>query len=114
MTQHDPVNSVRDMLQYAADAVGILGGMAFDAIEADRWRTYALVHCIELIGEAAGRIPAEFRVQYPQVPWAQAVGMRNRLIHAYDTIDMEVVWRVVNEQLPPLIVSLRAILLEPR
>lgn len=110
MTQHDPLGSLGDMLRYALDAVEIAEGWPLEEQGADRWRVYALVHCIELIGEAASRVPAVLRGSYPAIPFGQAVGMRNRLIHAYDSIDMAVVWALVKDELPPLIEALHEIL----
>ncbi|MBE7519970.1 MAG: DUF86 domain-containing protein [Thermoflexaceae bacterium] len=110
MTRHDPLGSLEDMLRYAQDALEIAEGWPLEAQEADRWRTFALVHCVELIGEAASRVPATFRESHPGIPFGEAIGMRNRLIHAYDSIDMAVVWAVVRNELPPLVAALREIL----
>ncbi|MGH9630217.1 MAG: HepT-like ribonuclease domain-containing protein, partial [Bryobacteraceae bacterium] len=68
----------------------------------DRQLALALIKEIEIIGEAASRISAETRAQRPDIPWAAIVGMRNRLIHAYAEIDLEVVWSAVDNDLPRL------------
>jgi len=69
-----------------------------------------LVKCLEIIGEAAGRLSADFRARHAGIPWGEIVGMRNRLIHAYFEIDYEQVWKTLTEDLPPLIEQLHAIL----
>ncbi len=68
---------------------------------------------LTLFGEAASRITQHTRDQHPQVPWTQIVGMRNRLIHGYDAIDLDVVWQTVQTDLPPLVAALEHILQPP-
>lgn len=66
---------------------------------------------MEVIGEAANRVPDDFRSIPPQVSWRQVVDLRNRLIHGYDTIDFDTLWEIVRDELPPLIEHLDAIIL---
>ena len=61
---------------------------------------FALLHAIQIVGEAAGRISTEFRDQHPQIPWALISGMRNRLVHAYFDINHDILWTTVTESLP--------------
>lgn len=61
---------------------------------------------LEIIGEAASRVPAEQRLQHPDIPWPEIVGLRNRLIHGYDSVDFEILWQIVSDDLPPLIAAL--------
>jgi uncharacterized protein with HEPN domain len=75
------------------------GRAAFDADELiQTW----VVHHLEIIGEATRSLPEELRARYPAVPWRQIIRMRNVLIHAYFGIDLEWVWSVVEDDLPPL------------
>jgi uncharacterized protein with HEPN domain len=62
----------------------------------------ASIRVIEVIGEATKYLPDTFREQYPDVPWRGMARMRDKLIHAYFGVDVEVVWRTMNEDLPPL------------
>ena len=71
---------------------------------------YALTRLVEIIGEAATRVSPEFRNQYTDVRWRAAIGMRNRLIHAYDQVDLEILWETVTDHLPQLIASLELII----
>ena len=71
---------------------------------------YALVRALELVGEAAPRVEESDRKLYPEIPWAQIVGLRNRLIHGYDAVDLKILWQIVKQDLPPLIRSLESIL----
>jgi len=70
----------------------------------------SLIRLIEIVGEAAARISPQGRQQYDTIPWLQVIGMRNRLIHGYDHIDLDILWDTIEVDLPPLIKSLDAIL----
>ena len=70
----------------------------------------ALVRLIEIVGEAANRLPIEDQSRYPSIPWKEIVGMRNRLVHGYDAIDLDVLWDTLRIDLPKLIEELEKIL----
>ena len=63
----------------------------------------SVIRRIEIIGEAAGRISSAFREENPEIPWNEIRGMRNRMIHVYDDIDMDIVWETVQQDIPQLI-----------
>ena len=69
-----------------------------------------IVRHLKIIGEAARALPASFKDQYPEVPWSKIMGMRNVLVHDYFGIDIEVVWAVVEHDLPDLKRKIEAIL----
>jgi uncharacterized protein with HEPN domain len=60
------------------------------------------VRNVGIIGEAANQLPADFKARHPGVPWKQMAGMRNRLVHDYAGVDLEIVWEVVAKSLPQL------------
>lgn len=64
---------------------------------------YALTYVLLGIGEAANRLPAEFHSRHPSVAWSNIIGMRHRLVHGYDSVDLDRVWLVVTAELRPLI-----------
>lgn len=68
------------------------------------------MRAIELIGEAAARITDETKNQYPQIAWKNIIGMRNRIIHDYNNVNLDIVWQVASRNLPELAVQLAAIL----
>lgn len=68
-----------------------------------------VVRNLEIIGEAASNLTASFRERYKEIEWRKMIGMRNRIIHAYDTVDFEIVWDVVRKDLPELKKKLKAI-----
>ena len=75
-------------------------------LDSDRQLNLALTRLLEIIGEAAARTPQEGRSLYPAIPWMQVIGLRNRLIHGYDSVDFDILWQVVTRDLPPLIATL--------
>ena len=70
----------------------------------------AVIRNFEVIGEASKRLPAEFRNQYPDIPWRSIAAFRDVLIHVYDRVDLQEVWRIIKEELPPLKKAISAIL----
>jgi uncharacterized protein with HEPN domain len=71
---------------------------------------FALVHVIQVIGEAADHISDEFKERYPQVSWFEIIGMRHRIVHDYMNVDEDVVWSVVENDLPSLLEILKKII----
>jgi len=102
------------MLEAAQEAVGYAAGLRRTDIDGNRPLQHSLVRCIEVIGEATARLSEEFRQAHPDMPWQDIVAMRNRLIHPYFDIDLDVVWRTAAEELPGLIPRLEAYLSEMR
>ena len=92
----------RHMLDAAMEAIKISKGKSSRDIEAERLLNLSLVRLIEIVGEAANRVSGEGRGKYPSIPWGHIIGMRNRLIHGYDNIDFEILYKTVTEDLPPL------------
>lgn len=72
-------------------------------MDADRLLVLGLVKAIEIIGEAAYQLSPEAREEVPDIPWPDIVAMRHRLVHAYFDIDLDVLWRAIQDDLPPLI-----------
>jgi uncharacterized protein with HEPN domain len=77
---------------------------------ADETLRRAFVRSLEIIGEAAKHVPADFRAQHPRVEWRAMAGMRDRLIHDYFGVDFELVWDVVRERVPTLRAQIAAVL----
>ncbi len=97
----------RDVLDYLTDIVAAIdaaqafvAGMNDAQFRADQRTVYAVTHALEIVGEAAKRIPDTVRGRYPTVPWRLMAGMRDRLIHGYNTVDLDVLWKTVTEDLP--------------
>jgi uncharacterized protein with HEPN domain len=110
MTQHDPFISMRHMRDHASEAISLLKDKALEELQADRVLQLALVQLIEIVGEAANRVPAEIRNAHAQVPWRLASETRNKLIHGYDVIEYSIVYDTVQNDLPPLVKLLDEVL----
>jgi uncharacterized protein with HEPN domain len=95
------------MLDHAQEAVAMARGRHRADLDTDRQFNLALVRLLEIIGEAANRVPEDQRAGIPNVPWSQIVGLRNRLIHGYDEVDFDILWQIVNHDLPRLIKALQ-------
>ena len=109
MTTRDISLSLRHMLDHADEAVSLVYDKERSDLDANRLLNLSLVRLLEIIGEAANRIPPETRQQYPLIPWQQIVGLRNRLIHGYDAVDFDILWQIVTVDLPQLIKVLKEI-----
>jgi uncharacterized protein with HEPN domain len=107
MAPHDDTVRLRHMLDHALEAVEIMRGRERDDLKRDRILQLALVRLVEIVGEAATRVGPEGQQRWPSIPWQQARGMRNRLIHGYDKVDLDVLWDTIQDDLPALIVQLR-------
>ncbi len=103
MSQRNDQALLQDMMGAARSAVFAIRGSEPASLAADHLRALGLVKCLEIVGEAAGRLSGELRARHPEIPWGQIIGMRNRLVHAYFEIDYEQVWKTLSEDLPPLI-----------
>ncbi|MEJ2221668.1 MAG: DUF86 domain-containing protein [Desulfobacterales bacterium] len=110
MSQHDDQVYLKHMLDHAREAVEMVAGKTQADLAQHRMLELALIRLVEIIGEAATRIDNELKASNPQVPWREIIGMRNRLTHGYDTVDLKVLWDTIAEDLPPLITDLEKIL----
>lgn len=90
----------------------LIRGQSRDAFERDEVRQLALLHLIQVLGDAASRISADFRDAHRELPWGQMVGLRNRIVHGYDHLDPEIVWRVATDDVEPVFAALERILVE--
>jgi uncharacterized protein with HEPN domain len=110
MPSHDTDVRLRHMLDAAREAVQMARDKTRAALDTDRPLNLSLVRLLEIVGEAASRVPASDRATYSSIPWVQIVGLRNRLIHGYDNVDFDILWQIVTQDLPPLIAELEKLL----
>ena len=101
--------SVHHMLDAAQEAVGFVENKTRADIVEDRLLALGIMKSIEIIGEAASKVSWDCRQAYPGIPWVDVIGMRNRLIHAYADVDLDVLWETVMDDLPSLIHMLEKI-----
>ena len=110
------IRDYRDYLQDIRDAITeteeFTSGMSFETFTRDRKTINAVVRSLEVLGEAAKRIPDNLRAQSPDVPWKLMAGMRDKLIHEYFGVDLSMVWMVIKDELPPLLPAIERLLKE--
>lgn len=102
----DDGERVADILE-AAERIATRVARGRDTFDRDEDVRLAIVRLLEIVGEAATGLSAEFRAAHGGVPWSLIVGMRNRIVHAYFGVDHDVVWRTVSGDLPRLVQQLR-------
>jgi uncharacterized protein with HEPN domain len=105
MTPEDLIR-IQHMLDAVKEALAFSRDKSREDLDNNRMLTLAIVKELEIIGEAASKLTPEFKATQPNIPWADIVGMRNRLTHGYFDIDLDRVWDTVLEDLGPLCDSL--------
>lgn len=100
---------VQDMIGFAEKCLTYTENMDQTGFVASGITYDAVLRNLELIGEAATQIPEDIREKYPAVPWRMIIATRNRLIHGYLGIDDDIVWSIVQDELPSLVSELRRI-----
>jgi uncharacterized protein with HEPN domain len=103
---------ITHMLWEAQQGVAFMEGRSRSDLLDDALLNHAVVRAIEIVGEAAAQVTRETRDALPRIPWSDIIGMRNRVIHAYHAVNLDVVWKTVTEDLPSLIETLTDVLAE--
>lgn len=111
MSKRSDVTYLADMLQYSREARALVSGVDVHTFKQERALQLALTYTVQIIGEAATRISESSRAALPDLPWDRMTGMRHRLVHDYGNVSYDVVWDVVQNDLPELITALEKITL---
>lgn len=109
---HEFLDFVEDILDGMNKAEILLQGVSYSQFEADFRINFAVVRALEIIGEAAKRLPEDLRHQYPNIPWKGMAGMRDRIIHGYDNVDLQIVWDVIKHDIPQIKPKIEQILID--
>ncbi len=109
MEQSDLIR-LRHMLDAARDAQNFARGRSRVDLDHDRMLVLALMKALEIVGEAAYQVSPLTQSQYPEIPWADIIGMRHRLVHGYFSFNLDILWKTIEDDLPHLISVLEAIL----
>ena len=103
---------VQDILDSIDDTGNFIEGMDFEDFIKDKKTIYSVVRTIEIIGEATKNIPEQVKEKNPEVPWKKMAGMRDRLVHEYFGIDLEILWETAKEDVPQLKIMVSKVLKE--
>jgi uncharacterized protein with HEPN domain len=102
MKNRDISEFLQDMLDAIGEIEAFTAGVDFLAFQSNREKVLAVVKLLEILGEAVKKIPADIRNQYPRIAWQAIAGMRDILVHEYWSVDTDVVWASVKEDIPEL------------
>ena len=103
---------LEDISSAILDIRSFVQDMSAEGFMADKKTVNAVVRSLEIIGEATGKIPKDALIRYPDVPWEEIIGMRNRLIHEYFGVDLDIVWQTTQDDLAPLETAIKTMLNE--
>lgn len=106
MHKAEDVTRMRHMLDAARKALEFTQNCERLDLDKDEKLALSIVRLLEILGEAAKNISSQCRDDYPEIPWRQIVGTRDRLIHGYSDVDLNIVWKIVSVDLPPLAITL--------
>lgn len=101
---------VEDMLQAITEIQKFTDGMSFEDFQADTKTVRAVMCNISILGEAVSALSPEIQSRYPEIPWSQMRGIRNVVVHEYFQVNLDILWRTIQERLPPLMLQLRQLL----
>ena len=110
MTRHDDRVRIRHALDAARKAVASTATWKREDLNLEELPTLGLIRLLEIIGESANAVSPEVQLAHPSVPWRRLTGLRNRLIHGYFNVNLDIVWDTILNELPVLIRSLEQVL----
>jgi uncharacterized protein with HEPN domain len=116
MSKRRRIVEIRDYLNDTLEMIANIGeftkSLTFEEFKKDKKTVYAVIRCLEVIGEASKQIPSNVKKHYEQIPWEDIAAMRNKLIHEYFGADVEIIWHTVQEDLGPLEAAVKEIVKE--
>jgi uncharacterized protein with HEPN domain len=103
MSNHEIIPYIIDIYEFSNEVISFTDSVSYDDFINDRKLVLAILKLIENIGEAASKVPLDFRQNYSNIPWSQIIGMRNKVIHGYNKINYPIVWNTIKNDYPNLI-----------
>lgn len=107
MKQSDNLTRLQHMLAYSEQAIAITRNKARIDLEEDETISLAVTRLLEIIGEASSHIEEQVKTKYPEIDWKEIYGIRNRLAHGYFDVDLDIIWQIIKEDLPNLVIALK-------
>lgn len=112
MIDRDLRDYINDITESCEDILSFTQGMSYPDFAADKKTINAVVRSLEVIGEATKKLPASFRDKFPNIPWKQMAGMRDKLIHEYFGIDKQMVWQAIERHIPYILPLIKKIAID--
>jgi len=110
-----PIDLVLHDICQAIDRIEkYIKSLSLDTFSEDQKTVDAVVRNLEIIGEAANRLPDEFKEKYSEIEWHKVVGLRHRIVHEYFGIDLEIIWQILRKDLPELKDKIKQIIQEEK
>jgi len=109
MKDRDLRDYINDLIEASEDILSFTKGLSYTDFAGDRKTLNAVIRSLEVIGEATKNLPASFRDNYPDIPWKQMAGMRDKLIHEYFGVDIQMVWQAIECHIPNILPLLKEI-----
>lgn len=109
MSKRLPSLLIEDIIESGKKIMSYTSGLTFEQFLEDEKTVDAVVRNFEIIGEASGNLPEEFKAKYPEIEWRRIKGFRNRIVHEYFGIDYEIVWKIKESFLPEILEKLSSI-----
>lgn len=103
MSKIDDLTRLKHIRDAAVTAIDFVDGKRQEDLDHEQMLSLALIRLIEIIGEAANSVSLDCQNRYAQIPWREMIGMRNRVVHAYFDVDLDIVWQVITADLPELL-----------
>lgn len=103
---------INDLIEACEDILSFTKGMSYSDFVDDRKTVNAVIRCLEVLGEATKKLPKSFRDNYPNIPWKQMAGMRDKLIHEYFGIDKQMVWQAIEKHIPHILPLIKEITID--
>jgi uncharacterized protein with HEPN domain len=112
MKDRDLRDYINDLIEACEEILSFTQGMSYSDFAGDKKTVNAVIRSLEVIGEATKKLPASFRNNFPNIPWKQMAGMRDKLIHEYFGIDMQMVWQAVERHIPYILPLIKEITID--
>ncbi len=111
-TPRSYISFIKDIIDAMEKVTGFIAGFNEEQFRQDDKTVFAVIRALEIIGEATKRIPENIRQSHPTIPWRAMAGMRDKLIHDYTVVNLEVVWKTATEDIPSLYPLFKQLYLE--
>ncbi|MFH1846969.1 MAG: DUF86 domain-containing protein [Candidatus Omnitrophota bacterium] len=107
MKEREIRDYINDLIEACEDSLIFTEGMSFEEFSEDKKTISAVIRSLEVIGEATKNLSLDFKLKYPDIPWKQMAGMRDKLIHEYFGVEKQMVWQVVEKHIPQILLFLK-------